>query len=150
MIAAVGCLLISLCAAAQVGDGTRKIVLPNPQLIHCHSALCSQLWKEDSADGGAVYPAQVLTDLVDGEVVGLTAVYEKSLSSAELRSAIDNLYGKWALPRAPTALWRVAPEQLVIQLYERTDGTKQVIYLKVGTFGSHVPSAHIQNDKDCR
>jgi hypothetical protein len=149
--AAVGCLLVSLCAGAQVGDSTRKIVLPNSQLIHCHSAECSQLWKQDSGDGGVLFPAQVLTDLVNGEVVGLTAVYDKSVSSAELRSAINTLYGKWSFLGSPTTLWRVGPEQLAIQLYERNDGTKQLIYLKVGTFGSHVLSAHIyaSPETDC-
>jgi hypothetical protein len=146
VIAAVGCLLVSLCAGAQVGDSTRKIVLPNPQLIHCHAAECSQLWKPESGDGGAVYPAQVLTDLVNGEVVGLTAVYDKSVSAAELRSAINTHYGKWSFLGSPTNLWRVEPEQLAIQLYERNDGTKQLIYLKFGTFTSHVPSAHINGD----
>jgi hypothetical protein len=63
-IAAVGCLLALLCAGAEAGDRTRKIVLPNPQLIHGGSAECSRFWKQDSGDGGAVYPAQVLTDFV--------------------------------------------------------------------------------------
>jgi hypothetical protein len=146
VIGAVGCLLVSLCAGAQVGNSTRKIVLPNPQLIHCHSAECSQLWKQDSGDGGAVYPAQVLTDLVNGEVVGLTAVYDKSVSTGELRAAINTLYGKWSVLGSPTNLWRVEPEQLVAQLSDRDDGTKLVIYLKIGTYRSHVPSAHIDGD----
>jgi hypothetical protein len=144
VIVAVGCSLLSLCAGAQVGDSSRKIVLPNPQLIHCHSAVCSQLWKQDSGDGGAVYPAQVLTDLVNGEVVGLTAVYEKSVSVEELRSAIDTLYPKTAIHGLP-GLWRVEAEQLVIQLSDRKDGTKQLIYLKIvkSAASSLVPSAHI-------
>lgn len=130
---------------AQAVGGTRKIVLPNPQLIHCRSAECSQLWKQDSGDGGAVYPAQVRTDFVNGEVVGLTAVYDKSVSTQELRGAIDTLYAKWkvALDGSSLFLWRVEPKQLVVQLTDRDDGTKLVIYLKIGTYGSHVPSAHI-------
>ena len=140
VIAAVGCLLASLCASAQMGERTRKIVLPNPQLIHCRSAECSQLWKQDSGDGGGVYPAQVFTDLVNGEVVGLTAVYDKSVSKNELRAAINTLYEKW---ERLDGLWRVKPERIVIQLSERSDGTKQLIYLKVSPDGSLVPSAHI-------
>src|SRR5437660_9420325 len=117
VIAVVGCLVALLSAGAQVGDSTRKIVLPNPQLIHCHSAECSQLWKQDSGGGGAVYPAQVLTDLVNGEVVGLTAVYDKSVSAEELRSAINTLYGKWLfLGGGPVTLWRIAPEQFAISM----------------------------------
>ncbi|SPE43630.1 hypothetical protein SBA7_1610003 [Candidatus Sulfotelmatobacter sp. SbA7] len=130
---------------AQAVGGTRKIVLPNPQLIHCRSAECSQLWKQDSGDGGAVYPAQVLTDFVNGEVVGLTAVYDKSVSTQELRAAIDTLYGKWTfdLHGSKLFIWRVEPEKLAVQLTDRDDGTKLVIYLDFGTYGSHMPSAHI-------
>jgi hypothetical protein len=148
VIAVVGCLLASLCGGAQVGGSTRKIVLPNPQLIHCRSAECSQLWKQDSGDGGAVYPAQVLTDFVNGEIVGLTAVYDKSISTQELRAAIDTLYAKWKFPPDSSSpfLWRVTPEQLVAQLSDRDDGTKLLIYLKIGTYGSHVPSAHIDGE----
>lgn len=143
VIAAMGCLLASLCASAQVGDRARKIVLPNPGLIHCRSAECSQLWKQDSGDGGVVYPAQVFTDFVNGEVVGLTAVYDKSISIEEIRSAIDKLY-----PNAGNHdlrdLWRVEAEQFVIQLSGRKDGIKQLIYLKIAKKGDDlVPSAHI-------
>ena len=150
VIAAVGCLLGSLCAGAQAGENTRKIVLPNPQLIHCRSAECSQLWKQDSGDGGVVYPAQILTDFVNGEVVGLTAVYDKSVSKKELQAAINALYEKSAVHGANgmviDGLWRVEPEQLAIQLADRDDGVKQVIYLKFGTISSHIPSAHIDGD----
>jgi len=140
-MAAIGCFLASLCAGAQAGAGIRKIVLPNPQLIHCRSAECSQLWKQDSGDGGVVYPAQVFTDFVNGEVVGLTAAYDKSVSERELHLAINTLYEKW---ERLDGLWRVEPEQIVIQLSERSDGTKQLIYLKVSKgMASLVPSAHI-------
>jgi hypothetical protein len=98
-------LVAALSACAQVN---RKVVLPNPQLVHCHSAECSQLWKQDSTDGGIVYPAQVLTDFVNGEVVGLTAVYDKSVSKEELRAAINALYAK--APQAVPDMWRVEPE----------------------------------------
>jgi hypothetical protein len=95
VLVAVG-LLASLSSVAQVSK-TRKLVLPNPQLIHCRSAECSQLWKQVDDDGAAFYPAQVLTDLVNGEIVGLTAVYDKSVSENELRTAVDALYRKWSL-----------------------------------------------------
>ena len=147
VIALIGCLLGSLCAGAQAGEITRKIVLPNPQLIHCRSAECSQLWKQDSGDGGVVYPAQVLTDFVNGEVVGLTAVYDKSVSKKELLAAINALYEKSAVHtsngRVIGGLWRVESEQLAVSLFDGTDGAKEIIYLKIGPVGSHVPSAHI-------
>ena len=102
------------------------------------------MWRQDSGDGGAVYPAQVLTDLVNGEVVGLTAVYDKSVSTQELWAAIDRLYPKREVVHGDESfVWRVEPEQLAVSLANENDGTKQVIYLKLGTYGSHVPSAHI-------
>jgi len=146
VMAAVGFLLASLLAAAQVGGSTRKIVLPSPQLIHCRAADCSQLWKQDSSDGGIVYPAQVLTDFVNGEVVGLTAVYDKSVSREEIRAAVMALYEK--SPQVLPDTWRVESEQLAIAIYDGKDGAKQVTYLKIGgTFASHVPSAHLYMGK---
>jgi hypothetical protein len=143
LMAAVGCILASLCAGAQAGGGTRKVVLPSPQLIHCRAAECSQLWKQDSSDGGIVYPAQVLTDFVNGEIVGLTAVYDKSVTTEELCAAINALYSKWTVSGL-TNTWRVEPEQLMISVSDGSDGAKQVIYLKIGgNYASHVPSAHL-------
>ncbi|HLW84550.1 MAG TPA: hypothetical protein VKR60_04995 [Candidatus Sulfotelmatobacter sp.] len=116
--------------------------MPNPQLVHCRSAECSQLWKQDASDGGAVYPAQVLTDVVNGEVVGLTTVYDKSVSREELRVAIDALYAKSKFQVA-TDIWRVEPEQLAISIFDGSNGAQEVTYLKFGTYASHVPSAHL-------
>ncbi len=141
------CFLASLCAAAQEKATTRKIVLPSPQLIHCRSAACSQLWKQDSGDSPAVYPAQIFTDLVKGEIVGLTAVYDKSVSPDEIRAAINNIYGKWSLLRdGPVRVWRIESEELAVSMYDGTDGVTQVTYLKFGTPQSLVPAAHI----DCK
>jgi len=142
---AVGCLLVTLCVDAQVGGSPRGVVLPSPQLIHCRSVECSQLWNKNG--GPALYPAQVLTDVVNGEVVGLTAVYDKSVSMEELRSAIDELYPNAAI-HGLTGLWRVEAEQIAIQLSSRKDGTKQLVYLKFARSpDSLVPSAHIDRSK---
>lgn len=138
---AVGCLMVASHADAQVGGSPRGVVLPSPQLIHCRSVDCSQLWNRNGEP--AAYPAQVLTDVVNGEVVGLTAVYDKSVSIEDLRSAIDTLYPNAAVHGLP-GLWRVEPEQLAIQLSDWKDGTKRVIYLKIARRASDlVPSAHI-------
>ena len=155
VISLVSCLLASLCANAQVGS-THKIVLPNPKLIHCDSATCSQLWTSDLVDGEEIYPSQLLTDVVHGEIVGVMAVYDKSVSTAEIRAAFNTFYKKWQLTfpddtsKTKLWLWRVEPEQLAIQLSERDDAVKQVTYLKFGTTSSHIPSAHIFGDNDCR
>jgi len=148
-VVAVACLLASLEAAGQRGDAARTIVLPNPQLIHCHSAECSQLWKRNSVNGqAAVYPAQDRTDLLDGEVVGLTAVYDKSVSTTELRAAINKFYEKWFLLHSDSiSVWRIESEQFAISIADGPDGTKEVIYLRFGTYGSPVPSAHLDCQK---
>lgn len=147
VIGAISCLLAVMCTSAQAAESTRKIVLPNPRLIHCHSAECSQLWKVDSGDGGAVYPAQILTDLVKGEVVALTAVYDKSVSASELRAAIEALYGKSTFNGVAISSWRVESQQFAVSISDGADGAKQVTYLKFGTPASLVPSAHIDYRK---
>lgn len=146
LVSALSCLIVALCASAQAGTGTRKIVLPNPQLIRCRSAECSHLWTQGSGDDGAVYPSQIMTDLVNGEVVGLTAVYDKSVSAGELQASIEALYGKWTLHSVAISGWRVESKQLLVSLADGIDGAKEVIYLKFGTPSSLVPSAHV----DCR
>jgi len=104
------------------------------------------LWKQDSGNGVVVYPAQVMTDLVNGQIVGLTAVYDKSVSASELRAVIDARYGKWTFHGTAISMWRVESEQFVISIFAGIDGATQVTYLKIGAPGSLVPSAHI----DCR
>jgi hypothetical protein len=143
MIGIASFLLTALSASAHAGEAGRKIVLPNPQLIHCHAAECSQLWSPDSGDGGIVYPAQVMTDLVDGEVVGLTAVYDKSVSASELRSTINAIYGNWTFHSDSISIWRVESSQVTVSITDGRDGAKQIPYLKFGSPGSLVPTAHI-------
>ena len=114
------------------------------------------MWKQDSDDGDPVYPAQVLTDLVKGEVVGLTAVYDKSVSTEHIRAAVNRIYGK----RPPSfhsdsmSTWRIEEEQFAISIFDGTDGAKELTYLKFvtysagmkpGTYLSLVPAAHIDN-----
>jgi len=127
------------------GDKARKIVLPNPQLICCRSALCSRLWKLESSGGSTVYPSPVLTDLVDGEIVGLTAVYDKSVSTEELQATINKQYSRWTIISG--SVWRVEPEKLAISIADGEEAAKEVIDLKFGTYSSHVPAAHIDCGK---
>lgn len=146
LVVAVLCLLES-CATVLAVDSARRIVFPNPQLIHCHLAECSQLWRPDSVrDARAVYPSQIMTDLVNGEVVGLTAVYDKAVTADELQAAIKTLYGKATFHSDSITTWRVEQERFSISVFYGTDGSVEVTYLKFGTRSSLVPSAHI----DCR
>ena len=148
ILIALACSFISLCCSAQTNQGARQIVLPSPKLIHCRATTCSQLWAENPTEKGDAYPAQVLTDIVDGEIVGLTAIYDKSVSTKEVLSTINRLYGKWQrIDNDVSAVWRVEPEQLAIQAFKGKGGTTEVMYLKFGTYQSLVPSAHIYGDK---
>jgi hypothetical protein len=138
-------LLATWCSVGQVRK-TRNVVLPNPRLIHCRSGECSQLWKEESSRGGSVLPAQILLDTVNGEIVGLTSVYEKSVSTEEIRAAIEAVYGKSVLQSDTGGVWRFEREQLVIQLAHEDNGESQLIYLKIAKFGTVsrlTPAAHI-------
>ncbi len=147
-LTAIACLLLSSYAGGQAGGDAYKIVLPNPQLINCRSAKCSQLWKQEPKNDNAIYPSQVLTDIVNGEIVGLTAVYDKSVSEKDLAAAISTRYGKSSFVGVSLWGWRVVPDQFAIQLSKAQDGAKQRTYLKFvpyGSIGSLVPSAHIDH-----
>lgn len=153
-IVILGIVLASLHIAAQDRDTERRIVLPNSGLVHCRAAECSQLWKQGSGNAGSVvYPSQILTDVVKGEIVGLTAVYDKSVTTRELKAAISDVYGKPLLESSRGANWRVEREQFVISAGEGgCDGAKEVIYLKCVShraLRSLVPSAHINDGKPC-
>lgn len=77
--------------------------------------------------------------------LGITALYDKSISLGDIRAAIDEHYGKWAVPdlaNSPLRIWRVEPEKFTIQLSIATKkdekrniaeaGTKQAIYIAFG------------------
>lgn len=109
-----------LCCARVGSEGSRHIVLPNPNLLGCIASACSQLWPEDTSPN-AIYPRQVMVDIFGDNPcpLGMKAIYEKSVSLDELKVAIDKQYGQWALPGnadSPVNLWRVEPEKFVIQL----------------------------------
>jgi hypothetical protein len=85
--------------------------------------------------------------LVKGELVALTAVYDKSVSTDELRAAVNKLYRKEPVLHGEVmTTWRIEPEQFAISIFEGTDGAKKVTYLKFGKYSDLVPTAHL----DCR
>jgi hypothetical protein len=106
------------------------------------------LWKPDSNERETVYPAQVLTDFVKGEVVALTAVYDKSVSTEELRAAVNKLYRQEPVLHSDVmTTWRIEPEQFAISISDGTNGAKEVTYLKFGKHSDLVPSAHLDCNK---
>ena len=133
------------CETAKDEKNTR-LVLPNPKLLRCKSSDCFQLWLEKSAETNAVFPKQLVIDMNQNCLYGMTATYDKPIPVEDVRAAIDERYGRWALPlddpSGPVKLWRVEPEKFAIQLSvgdKKTEkmniadaGTKQAIYIAFG------------------
>ena len=113
-------------------ENHRHVVLPSSRLIGCQASGCSQVWSDDAADSSAIYPQNISIDIEEKGVLGIVARYDKSTSIDDIRASIDDHYGKWVFPKdhsGPAALWRVEPERVAIQLGQKDDGTKEVIYL---------------------
>jgi hypothetical protein len=102
------------------------------------------LWPE-KPEANAVFPKQLLIDMNQNCLYGMTALYDKSIPVEDVQSAIDERYAKWANPdfvNLPLKIWRVESEKFAIQLSvaDRKDekrngteaGTKQVIYIAFG------------------
>ncbi len=134
---------LPICQLAKEDKAT--IILPNPKLLTCRSADCSQLWSEESTNTNAVSPKQLIIDSDHGCPYGMTAVYEKSVSVDDLRAVVNDRYEKWSVPgfeKSQLKLWRVEPEKFAIQLsvLDKNDekkhvgeaGTKRLIYLAFG------------------
>ena len=118
-----------LCCARVAPERSGYIVLPNPRLLGCRALTCSQLWPVD-ASANDVYPRQVLVDIFGKTPcpLGLEAIYEKSVSLDDLKTAIDKEYVQWGQPgnaSLPVKLWRVEPEKFAIQLAVTEDQTKK-------------------------
>jgi hypothetical protein len=105
------------------------------------------LWLEKPPEANAVFPKQTIIDMNQNCLYGMTVSYDKTVPLADVKAAIDERYGKWALPSNDDAavsvkLWRVEPEKFAIQLSvgdKKTEkmkiadaGTKQVIYIAFG------------------
>jgi hypothetical protein len=126
-------------------ENSSRIVLPNPKVLRCKSSDCYQMWSENSAKTNAVFPKQVSVDMNQSCLYGMTALYDKSVPLNDIQAAIDERYGKWAVPglvNSPLRVWRVEPEKFAIQLAvaSRKDekrniaeaGTKRAIYIAFG------------------
>jgi hypothetical protein len=124
------------CQPKRPGSG-KQIMLPSSSLMSCAA---THLWQDAKAGTDSIYPVQVVMDHFDHEGCpqGIVALYGKTVSEEEIKTALDRRYSKWATPLAK--LWRVEPEKFVIQLATINDslkeegvtgekGMKQVIYL---------------------
>jgi hypothetical protein len=139
----VALLMLAIAPANAANEGTTsRLVLPNPKLLRCKSAECFQLWPEKSLEANVIFPKQMRLDMDQGCLYGMTALYDKSISVDELKTAIDESYRTWAYGDSANStlkLWRVTPEKFAIQLnvVDKKDekrefaeaGTKLVIYI---------------------
>ena len=142
---------LAYCAAV-TPSGRAAVVLPNPKLLGCQSATCSQLWLDADASPGAKYPKQLRIDFSDGSTIttpngslfefpngasyGLTAVYDKSVRIDDVQASINAIYSQWAYGDSgslPVKLWRITPEKFVIQLATTDEGAPQILYLPIAT-----------------
>ncbi len=130
--AAIVALSLTWSFTAMAQSGGRHIVLPNPKLLGCSGAGCAELWQDTTKDENAVYPWQVSTDVNNQAVIGIVALYDKPVSFDEVKSAIDERYGKWTLldtEKPRLKMWRVESEKFTIQLAPKKNGMIQLIYL---------------------
>ena len=128
--------LMPRSTAKHTNDG--RVVLPNSKLVGCKASDCSQLWQDMPTDGAAIYPHNSSIDIENGAVLGIVAHYEKSLSIGQIKSSIDDHYGKSTYvidnETSPVKVWKYEPERIAIQLSEEDDGKKQVIYLSANAW----------------
>lgn len=145
VLAAVVLMLGLACGQTATEENGNRIVLPNPKLLRCKTSDCSQMWLEKSAETNAVYPKQLTIDMNQSCLYGMTALFDKSVPLDDIKAAIDERYGKWAVPEflnSPLKLWRVEPEKFAIQLGVATKkdekrniadaGTRQALYIAFG------------------
>jgi hypothetical protein len=126
------------------GESLGRIILPNSQLLRCNSSDCFQLWSGDMKPD-ALRPNQILIDMNQGCIYGITAMYDKSVPLDRIKSGIDDLYKQWSVSNSSDSnfyLWRVETEKFAIQLtvagkaHEKRNvaelGARQVIYIAFG------------------
>jgi hypothetical protein len=138
-------LILSLSSLQEArGQSPAHLVLPNPNLLRCNPSDCTQLWSEAVEQKGAV-PKQMIIDIDQGCIYGMTALYDKSVPFGQIKSAIDDRYQQWSVKEINSPvlhLWRVEPQKFSIQLsvadkHDETRhvaeaGTKLAIYIAFG------------------
>jgi len=126
------------------GQDHGRLVLPNPKLLRCSSSDCFQLWS-GAIEQKTIFPKQMIVDMEQGCIYGMTALYDKSVSLDEIVSAIDDRYKQWTvngLSHPSLRVWRVEDQKFSIQLTvaskedERRNaaeaGTREAIYIAFG------------------
>jgi len=134
------------------GENLGRVVLPNSRLLRCSSSDCLQLFSE-GVEPKAMSPKQIVLDIDNGCIYGMTAMYEKSVPVERIKSGLDEIYKQWSVSYPSESnlyLWRVEPQRFAVQLTVASKedekrnateaGTRQVIYIAFG--GKSACSAH--------
>ncbi len=139
VVAVMATLRLTSCGTVKHASGGH-VVLPNSKLIGCKASACSQVWQDIPTDAAAIYPHNISIDIENGAVLGIVALYDKSVSVADIKASIDDHYGKSTYvidnETSPVKVWRAEPEKIAIQLAVEDDGMKQVIYLSASAWGT--------------
>src|SRR5271170_104163 len=117
------------------GESLARLVLPNPKLLQCKSSSCLQLFSEDVGQKD-IAPKQIILDMNDGCVYGITATYDKSVQIDQIKTEINTVYKQWSMSYPSETnlyLWRVEPEKFAIQLAVTGKEEKKRIGTEVGT-----------------
>jgi hypothetical protein len=123
---------LAFCSGCKGKGGS--VAVPNPKLLGCGSINCQQLWKDDYHASSTTYPRELVIDFKGNNPHGITAKYDKSASVDEIKEALDKDFAKSMFPSSntpPVMIWRVEPENVVIQLTTTDDGAQQLTYLSL-------------------
>jgi len=104
--------------------GQSRVVLPNPELLHCRFGECAQMWSTLGAKPGAITPWRVTIERLGNDPCpnGIIALYDKNVSIEELVDAVTERYGSAVLKGDfPGGIWKDASKNLVINLSPLAD-----------------------------
>jgi hypothetical protein len=106
------------CFGQAKPESGRRVILPNPKLIRCVSLDCYQLWEDKAPRAGDIYPVGVEVGLPGKHCpFGVSAVYDKSVSFADLQAALEARFGKrtpehWT--EASVMVWQVGDDFMIV------------------------------------
>jgi len=110
---------------------TTEVILPDTQILGMDLKNYVP-FHDDKSAANKKYPIQLVVDADNGRIVGVKAVYDKSVSFIEAESSINKFYRDWHISRNEKplmSLWRVTPEEIAIQLSLDSNGYVEVIFL---------------------
>jgi hypothetical protein len=96
-----------------------KVVLPNPELLHCRIGECAQMWSSVGAKPDDKAPWRVTIERLGNDPCpnGIIALYDKNVSTEELLGAVTEQYGSATVRNAlPGGIWKDDSKHLVISL----------------------------------